>query len=264
MDREEIEIRFLELLNQGVDPMSDDAIRRAVEADPALGDELSAMGAMVDSLADASRPEGGDAPPSRESIDAIAAAFEEGYQQGRRATVERPVRRGGTGWVQAVAVAATVTAFFAGMVWQRSASSGELATVRQDVRELRQTVAVSLLENQLPTRRMQGLEWTAAIDEPGDELVGALSHALRTDESVTVRLATAETLDRFGGLPSVRHAIVDALLLERDPLVQLQLIDLLIGVRDTETTKALRRLENDPNTDHLVRQRVRWALKETS
>jgi len=264
MDREQIEIRYLELLNAGQDPMDDASIRRAVEADAALGDELLAMGRMIDALGDASRPEGADAMPDRDPIDAITTAFEEGYQQGRRAAVERPARHGASAWFPTIAVAAALVAFAAGIVWQRSESSSQLAAVETDVRQLRQTVAVSLLENESPAQRIRGLEWAAGVDEPSDELVAAMSNTLRADKSVTVRLATAEALNRYGSLPKVRRTIIDTMLGERDPLVQLQLIDLLINVRDAETIQALRALMDNPQTDDLVRQRASWALKETS
>ncbi len=264
MDREQIEIRYLELLNAGQDPMGDASIRQAVAADPALGRALLEMAHMMDALGEASRPEGANTMPDREPIAAIATAFEEGYQQGRRAAVERPARHGASAWFPSIAVAAAVLAFAAGSVWQRSESSSHLAAVETDVRQLRQTVAVSLLENESPAQRIRGLEWAAGIEEPGDELVAAMSNTLRADKSVTVRLATAEALNRYGSLPMVRRAIIDAMLGESDPLVQLQLIDLLITVRDAESIQALRVLMDDPMTDNLVRQRASWALKETS
>jgi len=309
MDREQIEIRYLEILNEGGNPMDDADIRRAVEEEPALEAKLASMGSMIEALADASWPEG-EAPMTREPIDAITKAFEEGLQQGRRAAIERPARRGVPAWIPTVAVAATVTAFVIGTVWQTNLSApnrqatnmpqatapmeeqvaqspaadrmmertgaDQFATVAvgddaadpvvallAENSNLKQTVAKSLLESGSPAQRMQGLEYTAAIDTPDDDLIDALSNTLRTDESVTVRLATAETLNRYGSLPTVRNTIIDALLTEKDPLVQLQLIDLLMDVRDAETLKALRSLEQNPDTDALVRQRVEWALKES-
>jgi len=295
------------------------------------------MGVMIEALADASLPEG-DAPMDREPIDAIVKAFEEGLQQGRRADKERPARRGLPAWIPPVVVAATVTAFVVGVVWQRTNAPavdqmagapteerlakpqssdeafGELSSNepvqmndevavrggRKDemyqilekgtadrgmaidsaadatgkdsdrVKELvaqnsmlQQTVAVSMLESGSPAKRMKGIEYTAAIDRPDDDLINALSNTLRTDESVTVRLATAEALNRYGSLPTVRQTIIDALLTEKDPLVQLQLIDLLMDVHDAETLKALRSLEQSDKTDAIVRQRVEWALKES-
>lgn len=336
MDREQIEIRYLEILNQGGNPMDDADIRRAVEAEPALAAELESMGVIIDALADASLPDG-DASMDREPIDAIAKAFEEGLQQGRRADKERPARRGLPAWIPPALVAATVTAFVVGAAWQRSsfeptsgqmtsapleeqmakpqatdeamdalssdtpvqmndevvtrggrkdemsqrlaasgsdmaiddatettgADSDRVADLEAQMRDLRQMVAVSMLESGSPAKRMQALEYTAAIDQPDDRLIDALGTTLRNDESVTVRLATAEALNRYGSLPTVRQTIIDALLTEKDPLVQLQLIDLLMNVHDAETLKALRSLEQSDETDALVRQRVEWALKES-
>jgi hypothetical protein len=354
MDREQIEIRYLEILNQGGNPMDDADIRRAIADDPALEAELQGMGLMIDALADASLPEG-SAAMDREPIDAITKAFEEGLQQGRRADKERPARRGVPAWIPSVAVAATITAFFAGAFLMgpgairtdsaldasmremadmpqvnepaeerlsekpatdqmaarggrgfeaneagedggkderyqtlsrdsklagraiegarpaamdvvssmEDASADPIVALQVENHALKQTVARSLLESGSPAQRMQGLEYTAAIEKPDDELINALSNTLRTDASVTVRLATAEALNRYGSLPTVRNTIIDALLSEKDPLVQLQLIDLLMDVRDAETLKALRSLEQSDETDALVRQRVEWALKES-
>ena len=76
-------------------------------------------------------------------------------------------------------------------------SLSEIAAMRNEMRELREMVSLSLMQQQSASERLKGVSWTSQIDQPGGELVLALLDALMHDPNVNVRLATIDALERF-------------------------------------------------------------------
>jgi hypothetical protein len=90
-------------------------------------------------------------------------------------------------------------------------------------------------------------------------VLSALLHTLRYDASVDVRLAALDALSRHARQPQVHKGILDSLQQEQSPLVQVALIDLLLEWRDRDAAQRLQQLEQSPNLNPTVRQRVEWA-----
>ena len=137
----------------------------------------------------------------------------------------------------------------------------QLAALQQEVHDMRQTVTLSLLQQQSASERLNGVMWTDRIDNPGAEVIGALLDTLMHDPNVNVRLATVDALKRFSADPKVRHGAVDALASQSSPLVQIALIDFLVDTSAHESADTLRRLSQDPQVDQAVRGRAAAGLQ---
>ncbi len=140
----------------------------------------------------------------------------------------------------------------------------QIAELRQEVRDMRQMIALSLMQQQSASDRMKGVTWTGQLDRPGGEVVGALLDTLTHDSNVNVRLAAVDALRRFADRDRVRRGAVEALPRQNSPLVQIALIDFLVDVAGRESTPAFRRLSQDPELDPTVRERATWALQQVS
>src|SRR4029077_5914779 len=106
---------------------------------------------------------------------------------------------------------------------QLGALQGELAATRR-------TVALSMLQQQSASQRLEGVSWSARLQQPDPKVMDALLHTLRFDNSVDVRLASLDALSRYAGRPEVRRELVDSLQDKQSPLVQIALIDLLVDL----------------------------------
>ena len=134
--------------------------------------------------------------------------------------------------------------------------------LREELRATRQMVSLSLLQQQSASERLRGISYTAQIDRPGGELVGALIETLLHDPDVNVRLKTIDVLKRFADRNSVRRAAVDALTQPvSSPLVQMALIDFLVEMNERSSAASLRRLADDTMVDKAVRARAAWGLQ---
>lgn len=260
MNREELEARVLEILASGREPMDVPDIREAVAADPAIADEIEGLRRFTDSLGDMHWPE----LDRHQNVDYMARAFEEGFRQGRAIGARSVPRRHGLRqlWQVAALAAAVFVGVVAGVRVRPPASGDELHRLRADVRGLQETVAVSLLENRSAAQRLKGLQWSTQVTDPGDKLIDEVSETLRQDESVNVRLAAADVIRQFATRPDVRSTLHETVLTDPHPLVQVQLIDVMLVVGDPETQRVLRELLTNPDLNNAVRVKANEALTE--
>jgi HEAT repeats len=170
--------------------------------------------------------------------------------------------------VGAVAVL-IVAAFVAGRHWPGSASvsqdalqASNLADLRGELREMREMLTLSLMQQQSATERLRGVSGSVEIDQPGNEIVGALLDTLMHDANVNVRLACVDALRRFSGQDQVRRGTIQALRESSFPLVQIALIDYMVETKDKGAADALQRLSEDSMVNEAVRGRAVWGLQQ--
>lgn len=143
----------------------------------------------------------------------------------------------------------------------RQASAGESLQLQAQVQNLRQTVALSLLDRQSAASRLEGVSWGSQVDHPDRDLLSALVATLEHDPNTNVRLAALDALEKFSGDAPVRQAMVNALANQNSPLVQIALIDALVHIRETKATGEFKKLSTEIDANAAVRQRAQWALQ---
>ena len=138
--------------------------------------------------------------------------------------------------------------------------SDEIASLHAEVTSMRQLVALSMLQQQSASERLQGVSWSNREDHLDPQVQSALMRTLRSDGSVDVRLAALDALSRHSAQPLVRKNVLDALQEQQSPLVQVAMIDQLTEWRDPGAAQRLRMFEQTPNLNPAVKQRAEWAI----
>ncbi len=137
----------------------------------------------------------------------------------------------------------------------------EVAQLHAEVNNMRQLVALSLLQQQSASERLRGVSFAYRVEPSDSEVLAALLETVNHDPNVNVRLAAVDALHPFAASPAAREAVIQALPRQTTPLVQVALIDLLVDLKEKEAEPELRRLAgmaSDPG----VRQRAQWALEK--
>lgn len=137
--------------------------------------------------------------------------------------------------------------------------SPDLAAMQSELTSMKQLVVLSMLQQQSATERLQGVTWSTREQQLDPQVLSALLHTLRYDGSVDVRLAALDALSRHARQPQVHKGVLDSLQGQQSPLVQVALIDLLLEWRDPDAAQRLQALQQTPNLNPTVRQRVEWA-----
>jgi len=143
-------------------------------------------------------------------------------------------------------------------------SNNQSAQLQGQIQNLRQTMALSLLDRQSAASRLEGVSWSSQVDHPDGDLLSALIATLEHDSNTNVRLAALDALEKFSGEAPVRQAMVKALSNQDSPLVQIALIDALVHIREKTAAGEFRKLSTEADTNSSVRQRAQWALHSLS
>ncbi len=141
-------------------------------------------------------------------------------------------------------------------------SEAQLNAVRQELTATRQMVALSMLQQQSASQRLEGVSWTTRVSGPDPQVLNALFHTLRFDSNVDVRLASLDALSRYAGSPEIRRELVDALQNQQSPLVQIAIVDLLVDLHDRSAVPQFMKLEQGSKLDPTVKKRVDWGIEQ--
>src|SRR5580704_7961412 len=138
--------------------------------------------------------------------------------------------------------------------------ASELAQLRGEVGNMRQIVALSLLQQQSASERLRGVSWAYRVPPSDTEVLSALLTAVNQDPNVNVRVEAVGALHAFGSSPMMRTAIIQSISRQTTPLVQMALLDLLVDLKEKEAAPELRKLAADTNINASVREHTKWAL----
>ena len=167
-------------------------------------------------------------------------------------------------WQGALALALAAVGFVAGRTTAGSRPEGDVSGLRAEVRDLREMVTLSLLQQTSAVERLRGVSFSTRIDRSDVDVRRALIGTLQSDSSVDVRLAALEALRRYRQDADVRKGLIDALPRQESPLVQIGVIDSLVEFRERESVGALKALQADPEVNEVVRQRANWGVQQLS
>jgi hypothetical protein len=235
--------------------------------------EVAELGVVWRGLDAMAEPE--PSPQMRARFLETLHAYEEGFQEAqRKLTYSAPQRR----WWAAlwpsqpawgIAFAALMLAI--GGIGGRAllspravepGSNPELTQLRGQVESLRQLVALSLLQEQSPSSRLRGVNYSFQMTQPDREVQQALLHAVNHDTNVNVRLSAVDALAKFASNPDVRRALIDSLPVQESPLVQIALIDLLVQLNARDAAPAMQKLAQQSDANESVRQRAASAFEK--
>jgi HEAT repeat protein len=91
-------------------------------------------------------------------------------------------------------------------------------------------------------------------------VLDALFGVLDADSNVNVRLAAVDALVRFASESDVHRRLLHSLAVQRSPIVQIELIDLLVETSQKDSAGVLRELSVNAEVDRAVREHATWGL----
>lgn len=124
---------------------------------------------------------------------------------------------------------------------------------------------LKMLDNQnSASQRLMGATAAFNSTKPDDEIVSALVRTLNEDANTNVRIAALEALGKFHAQPHVRKALIDALSTQKDPLVQIALIRLMVQMKESGITEQLKDITNDDDVLPAVKDEAHAGLLKLS
>ena len=176
-------------------------------------------------------------------------------------------RRRGLWWVrhpvfQAASAAAILVIGIATGYLVRGRDTSEVSQLRGEVYNMRQLVALSLLQQQNASDRLRGVNYAYRVEQSDPQVLSALLTTLDHDSNVNVRLAAVDAVRNFTDSPIGRKGLVQALAKQDSPLVQIAILDQIVELHEKSAASAIQFLLSGQEVNPDVRQRAQWALKQ--
>jgi len=140
----------------------------------------------------------------------------------------------------------------------------ELAELKQQVDENRRVMMAMLENQQSASQRMTGLSVAYEMDKPDDEIVSVLVKTMNEDPNSNVRLAAMDALGKFSNEATVRNALIQSLSTQKDPIVQIALIQLLVKMKEKGVVKQLEQMTKDASTMKAVKDEAYSGILKLS
>jgi HEAT repeat protein len=131
--------------------------------------------------------------------------------------------------------------------------------------ETTKAMMMSLMDNkQSASQRLQGVNVALTIVTADDEVVKALAKRMNEDPNTNVRLAALDALGKFHEDPMVRRVLINALSNQKDPVVQIALIQLLVKMKEKGVVNDLKRIVDDEGAMEAVKDEAYAGMLELS
>jgi hypothetical protein len=138
----------------------------------------------------------------------------------------------------------------------------EIADLIHDVKEMRQTMMLALLENPSASERIRGVSYTSEIKSvnKNKEVIAALLSTLNTDPNVNVRLVTLEALTQYADDAAVRTGLVQSIVQQDSPIMQAAMADVMLKLKDKRSVDSFKKLLQQKDLDHSIRNKIEQTI----
>jgi hypothetical protein len=121
-------------------------------------------------------------------------------------------------------------------------STGEVASLKQEMVEMKNLVILSLIKQESPSERIKAVSYIKEISKPDPKLIETLFSTLNNDRNVNVRLAAAQALSKYKDNKEIARGIVKSLEKQTEPLVQIMLINLAVETGSEDVAPELNKM----------------------
>lgn len=138
----------------------------------------------------------------------------------------------------------------------------ETTVVRNSETEnVREQLVLTLLEQPSANKRLQGISQANKIQKVDDKVINALLQTLNSDTNVNVRLATIESLTNYLDNPMVREGLVQSIVKQDSPIVQMTLANLMMALQEKKSIEPFKTLMRTKELDASVKQKLETTIK---
>jgi hypothetical protein len=139
-----------------------------------------------------------------------------------------------------------------------------LAEIEKQLEANKQIMMSMIVNQQSASQRIQGMNVAMKIEKADNEIVSALVKAMNEDPNSNVRLAALEALSKFSSDPAVRKILIESLSTQKDPVVQIALIQLMVEMNEKGVMKDLQKIVDDSETMQAVKDEAYSGILKLS
>lgn len=146
----------------------------------------------------------------------------------------------------------------------KDTGASEVQLLSSQVKEMREMLALSLLEHPSASERLRAVSYVEEIDTVDARIKDALLTTLNSDENVNVRLTALETLSKMTADPKVREGLIQSIAHQDSPLVQLVLAELMLKMQEKKSVRSFQQLLKKPETNEAIKDKIKQTIHQLS
>jgi Putative zinc-finger len=269
MQCHEAEPLLIDYVDQGLSPAIKEQLQKHLEACPACRQALEEYKQLLTAMDSQKRVQPG--PALREkfnimlqselNIDATTRILKE-EEAGKVIAMKKPSLF--------LRIAASVILVGAGIVigkvWlapgsAQPAGNTQLADLQKEVKEMKEALMFNLLDNESATERIKAVNYVDEMPQPDQKVIDALLKTMNQDQNVNVRLAALYSVAKFSGSQAVRDSLVESLPRQKEPIMQIVLINMLTEQKETKAIGPIKEILSDKKTLTPVKEIAEKGLK---
>ena len=140
----------------------------------------------------------------------------------------------------------------------------ELAALHREMDSTRHLMMAMLENQQSASQRVLGATAAYHLDKADDPIIHALVKTMNNDPNTNVRMAALEALAKFSHQETVRRSLIASLATQKDPIVQIALIQLMVKMKEKGAIKDLEKISRDIETMKAVKDEAYSGILELS
>ena len=130
-----------------------------------------------------------------------------------------------------------------------------------ETEEIRGELVLTLLEQPSANKRLQGVNEANKFKKANDKVIKALLQTLNNDPNVNVRLAAIESLTNYLDNPLVREGLVQSIVKQESPIVQVTLADLMVALQEKKSIEPFKKLMRTKELDESVKEKLESSIQ---
>ncbi len=161
----------------------------------------------------------------------------------------------------AFAAVLILVGFSMGYFIQSPLEKREVSQLTQEVGALKEIIMLSLLEKESASQRLMAVSLTSEMNQASEKVTNALFTTLNHDENVNVRLAALEALKLYSKESAVRAKLIESIIIQDSPLVQMALAELMVSIQEKKSVEALKQVMQSDKTPKEVKSKISESIK---
>ncbi|MTI21808.1 hypothetical protein E1176_12320 [Fulvivirga sp. RKSG066] len=168
-------------------------------------------------------------------------------------------------WQIAAAVALLAVGILGGMWFnQNQEKQAQMLAMQEEVEATKRMVMLALDNQNSASERMMGVNASYELSKADTDIINALVKTMNEDDNVNVRLAAINALSKFSDQPHVRSALIASLEKQRDAIVQITLINLMVEMKERGAINELKEMIEDSTNIESVKDEAHMAVFKLS
>jgi anti-sigma factor RsiW len=141
-----------------------------------------------------------------------------------------------------------------------AATAIQVQALSEQLREMRQMMMLSLLQNPSASQRMRAASYASESKTISPDILSALLTTLNNDPNVNVRLTTLDALTQYARNAAVREGLIQSILQQDSPLMQAALADVMLKLQEKRAVPSFKKLLQEKGLNDMVRSRIEQVI----